>query len=73
MCPMRRGPALVTAAAIAMLLAACTSGADRSGTGKNQSGGHVRTHAAPRGWPVSVPGDARRRVLAGNCAGTGGG
>ena len=34
MCPTRRGSALVTVAAIAMLLAACTSGAGRPGNGK---------------------------------------
>ncbi|HEV2257486.1 MAG TPA: hypothetical protein VGS06_30510 [Streptosporangiaceae bacterium] len=34
MCPTRRGWALVTAAVVAMLLAACTSGTARPGTGK---------------------------------------
>ncbi|MCW2936060.1 MAG: hypothetical protein JWM19_7022 [Actinomycetia bacterium] len=63
MCQTRRGSALVTAAVIAMLLAACTSGAGRPGNGKTgpaATSGHAparpdglsRSSAAPAGESV---------------------
>jgi hypothetical protein len=56
MCPARRGSGLVTAAAIAMLLAACTSGTGGSSTGKTSpvaTSGHasVRPTAPARLLP----------------------
>jgi hypothetical protein len=56
MCPARRGSGLVTAAAIAMLLAACTSGTGWSSTGKTRpvaTSGHasVRPTAPARLLP----------------------
>jgi hypothetical protein len=64
MCLTRRGPALVTAAMIAMLLAACTSGTVRSGNGKTgptTTSGH--TPARPDGPPTSSATPAAKSVL----------
>jgi hypothetical protein len=55
MCLTRRGSALVTAAVIAMLLAACTSGTVRSGNGKTgpaTTSGHTSTR--PNGPSTSA-------------------
>ena len=59
MCPARRGSGLVTAAAIAMLLAACTSGTGGSSTGKTSpvaTSGHVSVR--PTGPARLLPGES---------------
>ena len=59
MCPARRGSGLVTAAAIAMLLAACTSGTGGSSTGKTSPvapSGHVSVR--PTGPARLLPGES---------------
>lgn len=64
MCPTRRGGALVTAAVVAMLLAACTSGTARSSTGKAgpaTTPGHTSTR--PDGRSASPPTPAGESVL----------
>lgn len=68
MCPTRRGSALVTAAVIAMLLAGCTSGTVRSGTGKTgpaTRSGHASTR--PNGPSTSSATPAAGSVL--DCSG----
>ena len=66
MCPTRRGPALVTAAVIAVLLASCTSGAGKPGTGKTSpAAASGRTPARPGGRPASPAAPAAESVL--NC------
>ena len=64
MCPTRRGSALVTAAVIGMLLAACTSGTGRPGSGKTgpaATSGH--TPARPDGLSTSSATPAAESVL----------
>jgi len=59
MCPARRGSGLVTAAAIAMLLAACTSSTGGSSTGKTSpvaTSGHVSVR--PTGPARLLPGES---------------
>ena len=59
MCPARRGSGLVTAVAIAMLLAACTSGTGGSSTGKTSpvaTSGHAS--ARPTGPARLLPGES---------------
>ena len=59
MCPARRGSGLVTAAAIAMLLAACTSGTGGSSTGKTSpvaTSGHPSVR--PTGPARLLPGES---------------
>jgi len=59
MCPARRGSGLVTAVAIAMLLAACTSGTGGSSTGKTSpvaTSGHVSVR--PTGPARLLPGES---------------
>jgi len=59
MCPARRGSGLVTAAAIAMLLAACTSGTGGSSTGKTSpvaTSGHASVR--PTGPARPLPGES---------------
>ena len=68
MCPTRRGSALVTAAVIAMLLAACMSGAGRPGNGKAgpaATSGH--TPSRPDGLAASSATPAAESVL--DCGG----
>jgi hypothetical protein len=64
MCPTRRGSALLTAAVIAMLLAACTSGTVRPGNGKTgptAASGHTSTR--PDGPSTSSATPAVESVL----------
>jgi hypothetical protein len=59
MCPARRGSGLVTAAAIAMLLTACTSGTGGSSTGKTSpvtTSGHASVR--PTGAARLLPGES---------------
>ncbi len=58
MCPTRPGAALVTAAVIAMLLAACASGIVRSSTGKTGpavTSGHPSARPDGRSTPSATP------------------
>jgi hypothetical protein len=64
MCPARRGSALVTAAVIALLLAACTGGAGRPGNGKTglaATSGHAPTR--PDGLSTSSTAPATESAL----------
>jgi len=64
MCPTRRGAALVTAAVIAMLLAACTSGTVSSSTGKTgPAATPAPTSARPDGRPAPSATPAGESVL----------
>jgi hypothetical protein len=68
MCPTRRGSALITAAAIAMLLAACTSGTGQSSNGKTgpaATSGH--TPARTNGLSTSSATPAAESML--DCGG----
>ena len=61
MCPTRRGLALVTAAVIALLLAACTSGPGSGKTGPAATSGHAP--ARPDGPSTSSAAPAAESVL----------
>jgi hypothetical protein len=64
MCPTWRASALVTAAVIALLLAACTSGAGRPGSGKTgPAATPVPAPARPDGLSASSPAPAAESAL----------